>query len=104
MPKIAKLAKILGPKGLMPNPKNNTVTPDPEKRAKELASGKTTIKTERKAPLIHALIGKVNQPAKELEANVTALIKGLSILKIKKLTLSATMSPGVKVDLSKFSA
>ncbi len=104
MPKIARLAKVLGPKGLMPNPKNGTVTPDPEKRAKELAGGKTTIKTERKAPLIHALIGKANQPAKEVAANATALVKAIGAGKITKMTLSATMGPGIKVDLSKLSA
>ena len=104
MPKIARLAKILGPKGLMPNPKNNTVSPDPEKRAKELAGGKVTIKTERKAPLIHAIIGKTDMLAKELAANTEALVKAVSTGKIIKMTISATMSPGVKVDLSKFSA
>lgn len=104
MPKIAKLAKILGPKGLMPNPKNNTVSPDPEKRAKELSTGKTSIKTERKAPLIHTIIGKTNQDAKELIANIEALVKGIGAGKITKLTISATMSPGVKVDLTKFTA
>jgi len=102
MPKLAKLAKILGPKGLMPNPKNGTISPDPDKRAKELATGKTTIKTERKAPLIHALIGKTNQDPKELAANTEALIKAIGPSKITKLVLSATMGPGIKVDLTKF--
>ncbi len=101
MPQLAKLAKILGPKGLMPNPKNGTISPDPEKRAKELESGKTTIKTERKAPLIHAIVGKTDQKAKEVAANVEALIKAIGVTKITKLTLSATMGPGVKVDISK---
>jgi len=103
MPKIARLAKVLGPKGLMPNPKNGTVSTDPEKRAKELAGGKTSIKTERKAPLIHAIIGKTKQPAKELVANAEALVKAIGTGKITKMALSATMSPGIKVDLSKFS-
>lgn len=102
MPKLAKLAKVLGPKGLMPNPKNGTVTPDPEKRAKELSSGKTTVKTERKAPLIHAIVGKTNQEPKEIEANVDALIKAIGVAKITKAVISATMSPGVKIDLTKF--
>lgn len=102
MPKLAKLARVLGPKGLMPNPKNGTVVPNPEKRAKELASGKTTIKTERKAPLIHAIVGKTTQPASEIVANVTALIKAVGTSKITKVTLSATMSPGIKVDFAKF--
>ena len=104
MPKIARLAKVLGPKGLMPNPKNNTVSTDPEKRAKELAGGKVTIKTERKAPLIHAIIGKTDMLAKELTANAEALVKSISTGKITKMTISATMSPGVKVDLNEFTA
>lgn len=104
MPKIARLAKILGPKGLMPNPKNGTVTTDPEKRAKELEGGKTTIKTERKAPLIHAVIGKANQSTKELAANGEALIKAIGAGKVLKMVLSSTMGPGIKVDLSKLSA
>jgi large subunit ribosomal protein L1 len=104
MPKIARLAKILGPKGLMPNPKNNTVSTDPEKRAKELSGGKVTIKSERKAPLIHAIIGKTDMLAKELAANAEALVKAVSTGKILKMTVSSTMSPGVKVDLTKFSA
>ncbi len=103
MPKLARLAKVLGPKGLMPNPKNGTVSPDPEKRAKELAGGKTTVKTERKAPLMHVIIGKTNQEAKEISTNVETLVKAVGSGRITKLTLSATMSPGVKVDLSKFS-
>lgn len=102
MPKIAKLAKILGPKGLMPNPKNNTVSTDPEKRAKEMSTGKTTVKTERKAPLIHIIIGKTTQETKELAANMEALVKSIGVGKIIKLTISATMSPGVRIDLTKF--
>jgi large subunit ribosomal protein L1 len=104
MPKIARLAKILGPKGLMPNPKNGTVTTDPEKRAKELAGGKTTVKTERKAPLVHAVLGKANQPAKEIAANGEALIKALGAGKVTKMVLSSTMGPGIKVDLTKLAA
>lgn len=101
MPKLAKLAKVLGPKGLMPNPKNGTISPDPDKRAKELAGGKTTVKTERKAPLMHVIVGKTNQEPKQIAANVEALVTAIGVTKITKLTLSATMSPGVKVDFSK---
>lgn len=102
MDKIAKLAKILGPKGLMPNPKNQTVTTDPEKRQKELEAGQITLKTEKKAPLMHVTLGKTNFKASELVANTESLIKALNPKKILKLTLSATMSPGVKVDLSPY--
>jgi large subunit ribosomal protein L1 len=104
MPKVARAAKVLGPKGLMPNPKNRTVTEDVEKRKKELEAGSVAIKTERKAPLIHVTIGKVNQSEKELIANVEHLIKMVGPRQIKKMTIAATMSPGIKVDLSEYQA
>ncbi len=99
MPKLAKLARILGPKGLMPNPKNGTIVNDPVKAKKELLSGKTVLKTERKAPLLHVSLGKADMPSEQLAENFNALLKVLSGKAIKA-TLSATMSPGVKVDLS----
>lgn len=104
MPKVARAAKVLGPKGLMPNPKNRTVTEDVEKRKKELEAGSVAIKTERKAPLIHVTIGKVNQSEKELIANIEHLIKMVGPRQIKKMTISATMSPGIKIDLSEYQA
>jgi large subunit ribosomal protein L1 len=102
MPKLAKLAKILGPKGLMPNPKTNTITDKPEQKKKELEAGKTLVKTEKKAPLIHQVIGKTNQPDQQLKENTEALINAINPRKIIKLVLAATMSPGVKVDISEF--
>lgn len=104
MPKLAKFARTLGPKGLMPNPKNGTVSPDPKKRAAELAGGKVRIKSEKKHPLVHVVIGKVDQKPAELIANVERLIKVIDAKKIQRLTLSATMSPGIKIDLSKYLA
>lgn len=100
MPKLAQYAKILGPRGLMPNPKAGTITDKPEELAKKLA-GKTRFQTENKAPLIHLTIGKVNQPEKELEENFRALILAVGSKNIKKATLAATMSPGIKIDLNK---
>jgi len=104
MPKIAKLAKILGPRGLMPNPKNGTVTAKPEEKKKELEGGKLMVRTEKKAPLMHTVVGSVAMKEGELVDNVTALIKAVNARKISKLVLSATMSPGVKVDVSEFIA
>ena len=100
MPALAKLAKILGPKGLMPNPKNGTITDDPKKVVESFQAGKTEYKTEPKAPVIHLGLGKLNQPNEELAANVKALISTLGKTKIKKVTLSPTMGPGIKVDLA----
>ena len=100
VPKLAKHARVLGPKGLMPNPKNGTITTNPQKRVKELSAGEIVIKTDRKQPVAHVTIGKVSQESKELEANLEALIKALTG-KLQKLTLSATMSPGIKVGLNR---
>jgi large subunit ribosomal protein L1 len=97
MPKLSKLARVLGPKGLMPNPKNGTFTPDPEKRKKELEGGAMTVKAEKKAPLVHVVIGKLSQPEKELSANLRALLKAYPAGKVMKCTIAATMGPGVKV-------
>ena len=102
MPQLAKHARTLGPKGLMPNPKNGTVTDDPEKKMKELKGGKTQLKTEKKAPLIHQVIGKTSQNPDEIKANALALIEGIGGRKMLKFVLSSTMSPGIKVDLTPY--
>ena len=100
MPKLLPLAKILGPKGLMPNPKNGTLTDKPEEAVKKLATAKTPIKTEKKAPIIHIIVGKVSQPTEELAANISELIKVVKPSKIKKLVLCATMGPAIKVEIN----
>ncbi len=99
MPKLAKLARILGPKGLMPNPKDGTVSTDPEKRKKELEGGAVTVKSEKKAPLVHVVIGKLTQTEQELAANLRALLKAYQPGKVVKCTIASTMGPGVKVKL-----
>jgi large subunit ribosomal protein L1 len=97
MAKLAKVARVLGPRGLMPNPKTGTVSPDPEKRAKELSSGQVNLKTEPGNPLIHMPIGKVSFEDKKIAENIKAVLKALGT-KVAKVTLSATMGPGVKVQ------
>lgn len=99
MPRLGKLAKILGPKGLMPNPKAGNITQEPEKVIKALKGGQITIKCEAEAPLIHTVIGKVSFSTSDLENNLKALISALGSLKIASITLKSTMSPGVKVKL-----
>jgi large subunit ribosomal protein L1 len=98
MPKLAKYAKILGPRGLMPNPKAGTITDKPEELAKKL-TGKINWKTEAKAPLIHLTIGKVSQPENQLEENFKALITAVGEKNIKKAVLAPTMGPGIKIQL-----
>lgn len=99
MPKLAKLARVLGPKGLMPNPKNGTISENPEVKKKELEGGQTTIKTEKKAPLMHVTLGKTDMATKDLVENLQALIGTLG-MKAQKISLSATMSPSIKVTLT----
>lgn len=98
MPKLAKHAPVLGPQGLMPNPKQGTLLENPEERKKELETGKITLRTERKAPLMHVVLGNTETETKKLVENLQALIKVLE-RKLKKVSLAATMSPGVKVEI-----
>lgn len=100
MPKLAKVARFLGPKGLMPNPKNNTITNDPEKTALSFAKGQMNFKTEVKAPIIHLRVGKLSFGGKKLEENIKTVINAIKKEKIKNITLKSTMSPGLKLDLS----
>lgn len=97
MPKLAKYARSLGPKGLMPNPKAGTVTTNPGKKKKELEGGKTLLKSEPKFPLMHISIGKIEQENQELLANLQAVISAVQPKKIKKATLASSMSPGIKL-------
>lgn len=101
MPKLAKFARVLGPKGLMPNPKNGTLTPNPERAVQELSAGKTMLKGERKQPLMHVTIGKTSLENDKLTENIVAVLKALKG-KAEKLSLSATMSPGVKVNIEPY--
>lgn len=99
MPKLAKVAKVLGPKGLMPNPKNGTITNDPEEAAKKYEGGLTFIKTESKAPIVHVAVGKVSFGPKKLEENIDAVLSAVKKENIKNATLKSTMSPGIKLSL-----
>ncbi len=108
MAKLARVAKILGPKGLMPNPKSGTVSSDPVRAIAELKKGKVELKTQSNAPLLHTIIGKVSFGQQELVENFLAVYNALKAAKpakakgvfVKALTLCATMGPGIKVDLT----
>lgn len=100
MPKLIPLAKVLGPKGLMPNPKNGTIVPDPEKAKGKFAAPSFSYKTEENFPLIHTLIGKLDQKEEELAANFKALVKAIGPLNIQKAFLKASMGPAVKVNFN----
>ncbi len=99
MPKLVPFARLLGPKGLMPNPKNGTLVPD-AKKAQDFSAGTVTLKTEKEAPLIHTVIGKVSQDPKELAENLEAIFKAFGGGKqIDKAFIKATMGPSVKVKV-----
>lgn len=100
MPKLAKAAKVLGPRGLMPNPKNGTITDDLKKTVEGFQAGKTEFKTEAKARVIHLGLGKLNQPTEELSANIKTLLQTIGKTKIRQVRLAPTMGPSVKIELS----
>ena len=104
---VGRLGKMLGPKGLMPAPKAGTVTPNVEEAVKEYAAGKQEFRTDKGAN-IHTVIGKVSFGNDELKENAEAMLTKIKSLKpevikhnyIKKVTLKATMTPGVEVNLA----
>jgi large subunit ribosomal protein L1 len=103
---VGRLGKVLGPKGLMPNPKLGTVTMDVTKAVTDAKSGQVEFRVE-KAGIIHAGIGKASFSEGDLKANFTAFVDAIIKAKpsgakgkfVKKLSISSTMGPGVKVDL-----
>ncbi len=99
MGKITKFARTLGPKGLMPNPKNGTLINDPVKRKAELEAGKISIKGEKKAPLLHTTIGKISLPTQDLVENIETLIKSLGMGKVIKAVICTSMSPSIRVTV-----
>jgi len=97
MPKLAVFARLLGPKGLMPNPKNGTVIKS-EKDADKFNAANITVKTERENPLIHTSFGKVSQKDEELLANAQYIIDAVGGSKtIIRAFMKSTMSPSVKL-------
>jgi large subunit ribosomal protein L1 len=101
MSKLAKIARILGPRGLMPNPKNGTVTPKPQEVAKKFQGGQINFKTESKFPILHLAVGKISFGEKKLSENIKVALTAIQIKNIKNITLKSTMSPSLKLDLSK---
>lgn len=105
MGQVGKLGRILGPRGLMPNPKTGTVTMDVATAVKEAKAGKVNYRVE-KAGIVHAPVGKISFEDQRLVENVLALVEALIRAKpssakgtyLKSITLSSTMGPGVKVD------
>ncbi len=109
MPALGKLGKILGPKGLMPNPKTGTVTTDTAKAVKDAKAGRVEYRTDSYGN-VHAAIGKVSFDDKALIENLNAFVSQIVKVKpstvkgdyIKNVTLAATMGPSVKISLNSF--
>jgi large subunit ribosomal protein L1 len=111
MGEVGKLGKILGPRGLMPNPKSGTVTPDVAKAVKEVKAGKIEFRVD-KAGILHSTVGKANFETKQLSDNIHAFLNMVVRLKpatakgtyIKSIALSSTMGPGVMIDRAQVAA
>ena len=111
MPLVGRLGKVLGPRGLMPNPKVGTVTPDVADAVKAAKGGAVEFRVE-KAGIVHAGVGKVSFDAKALEENVKAFADAVIKAKpsgakgnyVKKVAISSTMGPGLKLDLASVTA
>jgi large subunit ribosomal protein L1 len=108
---VGQLGKVLGPRGLMPNPKTGTVTPDVETAVRNAKSGQIQFRAD-KAGIVHGSVGKVGFGPKEIKENLEALIADLKKAKpasakgvyLKKITLSTTMGPGLAIDQASFEA
>ena len=109
MPLLGKLGKVLGPKGLMPNPKTGTVTTDVKKAVSDVKKGRVEYKTDSYGN-VHALVGKVSFTEEALMENIKAFVAVIlkskpSVVKgvyVKNVTLSTTMGPGIKLDINSF--
>jgi large subunit ribosomal protein L1 len=105
MAKVGKLGKVLGPRGLMPNPKSGTVTLEVGKAVKEVKAGKIDFKIDKQG-IIHVGIGKASFPADAIRDNAAEMIQTVAKLKpasakgayFRSITISTTMSPGISVD------
>jgi large subunit ribosomal protein L1 len=109
MPSLGKLGKVLGPKGLMPNPKTGTVTMDIKKAVEEVKQGRIEYRTDSYGN-VHTIIGKVSFTNEQLLDNLNAFVSMIiktkpSVVKgtyIKNISISSTMGPGVKIDTNTF--
>lgn len=111
MPLVGRLGRVLGPRGLMPNPKTGTVTQDVARAVDEFKGGKVEYRTDRYGN-VHVRIGKASFSAADLEANLRAVLDELQRAKpasskgkyMRKISISTTMGPGVKVDVNRLRA
>ena len=108
---VGKLGKVLGPRGLMPNPKTGTVTPNVAQAVKEIKAGKVEFRVD-KTGIVHAPVGKMSFPARNLIENASALLDSIVRAKpsaakgkyLRSITVSSTMGPGVRIDETRVEA
>ena len=108
---VGKLGKVLGPRGLMPNPKTGTVTPNIAQAVKEIKAGKVEFRVD-KTGIVHAPVGKMSFPAQNLIENASALLDSIVRAKpsaakgkyLRSITVSSTMGPGVRIDETRVEA
>ena len=106
MPVVGRLGKVLGPKGLMPNPKLGTVTPDVAKAVKDAKGGQVEYRVE-KAGIVHVGVGKASFSEGDISENICTLVGAVNRAKpagakgtyLKKISVSSTMGPGIKLDI-----
>jgi len=107
MSELGKIGKVLGPRGLMPNPKSGTVTPNVGQAVKEVKAGKIDFRVD-KSGIVHSIVGKISFDEGKLKDNILAFINTIIKLKpsaakgtyVKSMTISTTMGPGIKLDKS----
>jgi len=109
MPMLGKIGKLLGPKGLMPNPKTGTVTTDVVKAVEETKKGKVNYRTDSYGN-VHGIVGKVSFDENKIVENLNAFVEAIVKVKpttvkgnyVKNISISSTMGPGIKIDLNSF--
>ena len=109
MPLLGKLGRVLGPKGLMPNPKTGTVTMDPAKAVTDAKAGRVEYRTDSFGN-VHAVIGKVSFSEEDLKENLNAFVSTIMKIRpasvkgdyVKNITITSTMGPGIKISLNSF--
>ena len=99
MPKLTKFAKLLGPRGIMPNPKSGTIGANTDEMVQKFSGNTIRYKTEPKAPIIHLIIGKMSNEETELVDNAEAILTAMGKKNIKTVFLASTMSPSVQIKI-----
>ncbi len=107
MSELGKIGKVLGPRGLMPNPKSGTVTPNVGQAVQEVKAGKIDFRVD-KSGIVHSIVGKISFDEKKIKENIVAFLNTIVKLKpsaakgtyVKSITISTTMGPGIKLDKS----